>query len=181
MMLTIGHGTRSEEELGSLLSSFGVELLVDVRGKWPRSRHNPQSNKENISIWLPKDFGIKYQHIPLLGGWQPKQNVDANINAGWRVNGMKNYADYTLSTDFMVGLEILETLNGTYSLAYMCAETVPWRCHRLLLSNVLVARGHTVFHILSEGHLIEHELGKWGAKPKLSRTNEVTYPRECDD
>lgn len=163
-----------------MLQSNDIDLLVDVRGKWPFSRHNPQHNRENISIWLPTRFGIEYIHMPLLGGWQPKQKVDPSINGGWRVQGMKNYADYTRSDEFMEGLLQLEAEASKHKLAYMCAEAVPWRCHRLLLSNVLVARGHKVIHIMNRYKTVEHELGMWGAVPAKDNCTSgiVTYPKQ---
>lgn len=177
-LYTIGHSTRSEEEFVTLLQSRKIDTLVDVRGKWPYSRHNPQHNQDSMKWWLAS-AGILYEHMPKLGGWQPKQPVDPTINGGWRHQGMHNYADYTLSDSFEEGLgELLFAALHNGRVAYMCAEAVPWRCHRLLLSNVLASRGYEVCHIMSLKQTTIHELGKWGAKPELNKTGQLVYPPE---
>jgi len=178
---TIGHSTRTEEEFVGLLHSWEINVLIDVRGKWPYSRHNPQHNQDNMREWLA-EASVEYLHMPKLGGWQPKQPVDPAVNGGWRHQGMHNYADYTLTPAFEEGVGDLLEMANRDNVAYMCAEAVPWRCHRLLLSNELVSRGYEVRHIMTNTQVIVHELGKWGARPVMDYERlQLVYPKEAQD
>ena len=121
--------------------------------------------------------GIDYAHLPELGGRRPKQpGVDPQANAGWRQPSFKNYADYTLTPAYEAGIARLLALANTRRVAYLCAEPMPWRCHRLLISNTLAARGVAVWHIMGGRQVQRHELGKWGAEPAKHPDGRLTYP-----
>jgi Uncharacterized conserved protein len=144
---TIGHSTRSIEEFTSLLQQSEIRHLVDVRTV-PRSRTNPQFNPDSLAGSLAP-YQIGYQHIAALGGLRGKQKPpDASANALWRNQSFRNYADYAQSDAFREGLEQLVELGSTGRAAIMCAEAVWWRCHRRIIADHLLARGHNVFHIM---------------------------------
>lgn len=145
-LFTIGHSTRSLEEFVSLLRAWGVEILADVRSV-PRSRRNPQFNADTLPAGL-RDSGIDYIRLPALGGWRRPQ-MDSP-NAGWRLASFRGFADYMLSNEFKDALDNLIALAcAGPRLALMCAEAVPWRCHRSLISDALTATGYEVCHIMS--------------------------------
>jgi Protein of unknown function, DUF488 len=144
-ILTIGHSTRSIEEFVDLLRQHGVERLVDIR-TIPRSRRNPQFNSEALAKSLKRE-GIDYRHIKELGGLRHAHK--GSINTGWRNASFRGYADYMQSEKFDQAVGGLLELCGEKRCALMCAEAVPWRCHRSLLADALVARGVAVEHILS--------------------------------
>jgi uncharacterized protein (DUF488 family) len=153
-VLTIGHSTRTLEEFVLLLGVYGVTLLVDVRTV-PRSRHNPQFNKEALPDHL-KHYGIKYIHLPEIGGLRhPKPN---SVNLALENSGFRGYADYMQTKEFTDGLLKIMALARESRLALMCAEALPWRCHRSLLSDALVVRHVRVAHIISKTATINHEL-----------------------
>ena len=143
---TIGHSTRTLEEFVGLLKTFGVGLVVDVRTV-PRSRHNPQFNKETLPNSL-KTQGIKYIHMPEIGGLRhPKRD---SINLAWKNMGFRGYADYMQTKEFTDNLLKIVALARENCLALMCAEALPWRCHRSLISDALVVRHVKVEHIISK-------------------------------
>ena len=152
--MTIGHSNRPVEELVELLKANGVALLADVRSM-PRSRHNPQFNRETLPETLAK-AGIAYVHLPALGGMRrPRPD---STNTGWQNASFRGYADYMQTPEFEAALEKLTRLDGERRVAIMCAESVPWRCHRSLISDALTARGVGVTHILSMGSNRDHEM-----------------------
>ncbi|MCW4009487.1 MAG: DUF488 domain-containing protein [Candidatus Bathyarchaeota archaeon] len=165
---TIGHSTRTLTEVISLLKSYGVNVLVDVRSV-PRSRHNPQFNKEALPETL-KSASIKYLHVPELGGLRRPRPDSANL--ALENKSFRGYADYMQTKEFSENLLRLMALIGENCLAIMCAEAVPWRCHRILLSDALVARHVTVKHILTENSGITHEL----TPSAHVEGTKVTYP-----
>jgi uncharacterized protein (DUF488 family) len=165
---TIGHSTRPLESLTEMLGAHGVTRLVDVRTV-PRSRHNPQFNRESLPAPLAA-AGITYTHMPGLGGLRhPRKD---SINLGWRNSGFRGYADYMQTEDFAQSLDALIEQARGERLAIMCAEAVPWRCHRSLISDALTARGHHVLHIMSAQRADPHELTSF-ARVEGAR---VTYP-----
>jgi len=167
-VFTIGHSTRSFDEFASLLKAYGVEMVVDIRTV-PRSRHNPQFNKETLSESL-KATDIRYIHMPELGGLRrPKSD---SINMGWQNKSFRGYADYMQTKEFSENLLKLVALIQRNCLAVMCAEAVPWRCHRNLLADALSARGIRVSHILTETGCTSHELTPFAHVEGTS----VTYP-----
>ena len=171
---TIGHSTRSTEEFLALLHDHAIDSLVDVRS-YPGSRRCPQFGRETMSVWLADD-AITYQHASDLGGRRNRQHdVDPAINAAWRNASFRNYADYTLGNEYQAGIVQLATMAQTSRVAFMCSEALPWRCHRSLIANTLVARDWAVHHLMSVGKVIEHRLGAWGPEP-LVADGRVTYP-----
>ena len=145
---TIGHATRSLEELVGLLRANGVEWLVDVRTV-PRSRTNPQFNKDVMTASLAP-YGLEYRHIAELGGLRGRKvDVPPAVNGYWENQSFHNYADYAMTPAFAGGLDELLRLGEAKRCAIMCAETVWWRCHRRIITDYLLARGVDVFHIVS--------------------------------
>ena len=151
---TIGHSTRAAEELISLLAEHGVEVLMDVR-RYPASRRHPQFSRDTLDAALAS-AGIEYMHEPRLGGRRtPRPD---SPNTAWRVEAFRGYADHMDTPDFRETLERLIHLAGERTVAILCAEAVPWRCHRRLISDALVARGIEVRHILGPHRADPHEL-----------------------
>ncbi|NYF25115.1 DUF488 family protein [Sporosarcina sp. JAI121] len=178
-IFTVGHSTHTSEEFLKLLTDTQIEVLVDVRA-FPGSRKFPHFHKDEMSIWLP-EAGIEYLHSKELGGRRNKsKTVDDEINDAWNNQSFHNYADYTLGSDFLTGLDQLKTIASDKKVAYCCSERHPARCHRLLISNWLSLNGWTVRHIIdgSKGltEIVEHEPGQWGAQPELRLDGSVVYP-----
>ena len=169
-VLTIGHSTRSLEELLGLLEAHGVEHLTDVR-TIPRSRHNPQFNRERLAGQL-RQTGISYTHMPDLGGLRHARPDSAN--QGWRNASFRGFADYMQTPEFEAGLEALIEAAARARTVIMCAEAVPWRCHRSLIADALFARGIRVEHILSATRAERHALTAFAT---LEGTR-VSYPPE---
>jgi hypothetical protein len=154
LILTIGHSTHPIDEFIELLRQHGVERLVDIR-TIPRSRRNPQFNCEALAKSV-EDKGIGYVHLKELGGL--RHPLHDSINTGWRNAGFRGYADYMQTAEFEEALRRLLQLCEGKRCAAMCAEAVPWRCHRSLLADALVARGIPVEHILSGSRRDVHSL-----------------------
>lgn len=171
-VLTIGHSTLPVETLIEQLEAQGVTCLVDVR-TIPRSRHNPQYNEEALEKALHR-AGIGYTHVAALGGLR-KTRPDSP-NTGWRNTSFRGYADYMQTPEFEAGLELLIRLAKRERVAIMCAEAVPWRCHRSLIADALTVRGISVAHIVGAGHPRPHSLTRF-AKVRGKR---ITYPPEGD-
>jgi uncharacterized protein (DUF488 family) len=142
---TVGHSSRSQEELLALLARFGVGRLVDVRTV-PRSGRHPHFSKEALAGALSR-VGIDYRHLPALGGLRPPSD-EGHGNDGWPAGGFRNYADYALTGPFKVGLDALLSLAEEKPTAIMCAEARWQECHRRLITDYLLARGVSVRHIL---------------------------------
>ncbi len=151
---TIGHSTRSADELVALLSEAGVKLLVDVRA-FPSSRRHPQFNRGALSAWLP-DRGIGYAHMPGLGG--RRSPAAGSRNAGWREPAFQAYADHMAGAEFRRALTDLEAAAREAPTAVMCAEAVWWRCHRRLIADALVVHGWRVEHLGIGEARAAHEL-----------------------
>lgn len=167
-ILTIGHSTRSLDEFVELLRSNQVEVLVDVR-TLPASRRMPHFAKAALERSLPA-HGIDYVHMPELGGLR-KPRPDS-INAGWRNAAFRGYADYMQTDEFRTGIDRLLELARSRRVAIMCAEAVPWRCHRSLISDALVTRGVEVRHITSAGAPSRHLLTPFA----VVHDDRITYP-----
>jgi uncharacterized protein (DUF488 family) len=166
-VLTIGHSNRPLAEFLEMLRAHGVDLLVDVRAV-PRSRHNPQFNRETLPDSLAAQ-GIEYLHMPGLGGLRHSRKDSRNT--GWRNLSFRGYADYMQTAEFQSHLDELLRLEGRHA-AIMCAESVPWRCHRSLIADALAARGVVVMNIMSATRLDPHKLTSF-ARVEGTR---VTYP-----
>jgi uncharacterized protein (DUF488 family) len=145
-----------------------VTLVADVR-TIPRSRHNPQFNRDTLPAALAA-AGIEYRHLPALGGL--RRTNPASPNAGWRNASFRGFADYMQTTEFVAGLDELLSLAQQWRVAIMCAEAVPWRCHRSLIADALFARGIPVEHIISPGHTQAHQLTPFACV----EGTQVTYP-----
>lgn len=167
-ILAVGHSTRPFAELVELLSSSGVGILADVRTV-PRSRHNPQYDQETLRQALERE-GIHYRHLPRLGGLR-RPRADSP-NGAWRNASFRGFADYMLTAEFEEGLRELRELARQGPVAVMCAEAVPWRCHRSLLADALAARGVPVRHIVGRGRTAPHRVTPF-ARIEGRR---VTYP-----
>ena len=167
-VFTIGHSTRTLAEFIQLLKTYGVTLLVDVRTV-PRSRHNPQFNKETLPASL-KSEGIRYIHMPEIGGLRrPKRD---SVNLAWKNMGFRGYADFMQTKEFTDNLLKIIALARENCLALMCAEALPWRCHRSLISDALVVRHVKVQHIINASSTITHELNEMA---QVEGTK-ITYP-----
>ena len=151
-LYTIGHSTRTADALVELLRAHGIETLVDVR-TIPRSRHNPQFNRDALAQSLAA-ADIEYAHHPALGGLRhPRKD---SVNLGWRNASFRGYADYMQTAEFARALDALEALADARRTAIMCAEAVPWRCHRGLIADALTVRGRPVLHIQSAAPAAPH-------------------------
>ena len=154
LLYTIGHSTRSLDDFVSLLGEFGVQQVVDIR-TIPRSRHNPQFDKETLPSSLAAR-GLSYRHMKDLGGLRhPRPD---SPNKGWRNASFRGFADYMQTEEFEAALDQLIVAAGEQRTAIMCAEAVPWRCHRSLIADALVVRGYEVDHILAQGAVRRHVL-----------------------
>jgi uncharacterized protein (DUF488 family) len=153
-MLTIGHSTHPIEEFMRMLETHGVETLVDVR-TIPRSRHNPQFNRETLPACL-QAAGIEYIHIEGLGGLRHAR--PDSVNTGWRNLSFRGFADYMQTPEFGAALDQLIGLSRARCTAIMCSEAVPWRCHRSLIADALSVRGIPVEHIMSAASRRPHTL-----------------------
>lgn len=151
-IFTIGHSTRSAQELIALLREAGVELLVDVRTV-PRSRFNPQFNTEILPQTLAA-AGIDYRHMPALGGLRHRpKGAPPSPNGLWENEAFQAYADYALTPPFRAALVELRGLAEHHTVAIMCAEAVWWRCHRRIVADYLLAAGDDVRHIMDHGKI----------------------------
>ena len=166
---TLGHSTLSIEEFLELLRHYGIERLVDVR-TIPRSRHNPQFNKDTLSLFL-RIRGIKYLHLRALGGLRRHVRDDAT-NAGWRNASFRGFADHMRTPAFEVAIKRLILVAQGRRTAIMCSEAVPWRCHRSLIGDALVVRGVEVVDIFSRSNVRPHVIT---AMAKVEGTR-ITYP-----
>lgn len=169
---TIGHSSRPLEEFLQLLQAHGVTLVVDVR-KMPGSRRNPQFGRDALPPAL-RQAGIDYVHLPGLGGLRRRQ--PDSPNTGWENASFQGYADYMLTPEFEDSLQELLERAAEERAVLMCAEAVPWRCHRSLIADALVVRGVAVEHILGAARTQRHVLRPW-AHVQGTR---ITYPPPAD-
>ena len=165
---TIGHSTHALEELIRILQAHGIHRLVDVR-TIPKSRRNPQFNRESLADSLHA-VGIEYRHLPGLGGLRHARKD--SINMAWRNASFRGYADYMQTLEFAENLNLLTELAAGGPTAIMCAEAVPWRCHRSLVADALAARGVEVVEILSATKSQPHAITPFA---KVDG-QQVTYP-----
>ena len=171
---TIGHSTRTIEEFVALLRTAQVTLVVDIRAV-PRSRTNPQYNKDSLPHSLA-EYGIAYQHIAELGGLRGKaKNVPSDVNGFWNNQSFHNYADQALTESFHRALDKLIKLGHAQRSAIMCSEAVWWRCHRRLVADNLIARGENVFHLMGNDKI---EPAKLTSGARISPDGIVTYPAD---
>jgi Domain of unknown function DUF488/Hypervirulence associated proteins TUDOR domain len=170
---TVGHSARPLDDFIALLQTYRITLLIDVR-KMPRSRTNPQFNIDTLPAQLAR-VGIGYQHLPGLGGLRrPRPD---SPNGGWRNRSFQAYADYMQTPEFEENLEIVLAAARHGAVALMCAEAVPWRCHRSLIGDALVVRGVRVEDILSRTRAQKHVLSPWAHVEGTT----ITYPPAAAD
>ena len=167
-ILTLGHSTRPIDTFLGLLTAHGVQLLGDVRTV-PKSRHNPQFEQTALAASLQAS-GIEYRHMPALGGLR-KPRPDSH-NTAWKNANFRGYADYMETPAFEQALDTLIALSADRVVAIMCAEAVPWRCHRSLVADALIARGLEPREIVSERATRAHKLTSWAHVSN----GRVTYP-----
>ena len=171
-IFTIGHSTRSLEAFLELLRREGIEHLVDVR-RYPASRRYPHFDSAALAQHLSGE-GIAYTHAPALGGRRTADPMSRNV--GWRNASFRGYADHMATTEFQAALEALIATGARAPTTVMCAEAVPWRCHRTLIADALLARGLEVRHIL-DAATKPHTLTRFGR----IRDGHVEYPGEQGD
>lgn len=168
-VFTLGHATRSLEEFVHILQTQRIGLVVDIR-TLPRSRHNPQFNKETLPAALAA-HGIGYEQMASLGGLRhPKRD---SANGAWRNASFRGFADYMQTPEFVSALDQLEQEARKIRLVLLCAETLPWRCHRSLIADSLLARAIPVEHLFDATHRQPHRLTPWAR----IADRQVTYPR----
>lgn len=168
LLFTVGHSNRSIADFLALLKSHNVKRLVDVR-TIPKSRHNPQFNRDALAESLRRAH-IAYTHLPKLGGLRHAR-ADS-VNTGWNNSSFRGFADYMQTPEFSAALSRLEKLAHTKLCAIMCAEAVPWRCHRSLIADALTVRGHAVKHIMTPSRANLHKLTPFARV----RGKSITYP-----
>ncbi|MFC9090774.1 DUF488 domain-containing protein [Nocardiopsis dassonvillei] len=175
--LTVGHSDRTFEEFAALLHENDVHVVVDVR-KLPGSRRNPQFDEDTLSRAL-RNVGVRYSRVAELGGRRPvARDVAPEVNGFWRNRGFHNYADYALSAGFGSGLARLREAGADHRAAVMCSEAVWWRCHRRIIADHLLARGHEVLHVMA-AHRVDAARLTPGAVVHTDRT--VTYPARSSE
>ena len=178
---TVGHFDYSLDKFQEMLQTADVTFVMDVRA-FPNSKSHPQYNQASFQVWL-EDKQIKYSHNKLLGGRRKRSGtVGENLNEGWKNQSFHNYADYTLTDDFKQGIKLLMEDAKENTVVILCAERHPSRCHRLIVSNWLVAHDVNVGHIIvnNKGEIekVPHQLGQWGAMPIIEEDGEVVYPKK---
>lgn len=170
---TIGHSTRSLDALVRLLRGHGIRQLIDVR-TIARSRHNPQFNRDVLGPAL-RNRRIGYRHMKALGGL--RHAARDSMNGGWRNASFRGYADYMQTPEFADALADLIVRAGRKPTAILCAEAVPWRCHRSLIADALTVRGIEVRHIATPTCASLHRLNPMA----VLKGTRLTYPGECGE
>ena len=168
IVLTIGHSTRTLEEFIGLLRAHEATRVVDVRTV-PRSRHNPQFDEASLPGSLKK-AGLGYVHMPGLGGLRHAKR--ASLNPGWRNSSFRGYADYMQTPEFEKSLDELVQLANQERIVLMCAEALPWRCHRSLIADALLVRGIRTEDIMGPSHRQVHTLTPFAHVQGTT----ITYP-----
>ncbi len=174
-IFTIGHSTRSIDEFVQLLRVHRVQQLADVR-TIAKSRHNPQFAEPALEMSLFAQ-AIGYQRLESLGGLRHSNAALASINGAWRNASFRGYADYMQTAEFEAGIDELIALGARERVAIMCAEAVPWRCHRSLIGDALLVRGIEVFDIMDQKAAKRHTLTRFAKVDGLT----VTYPPDEDE
>jgi uncharacterized protein (DUF488 family) len=168
VIFTVGHSTRPISEFIGLLRSHGIGHIIDIR-TIPKSRHNPQFNADALAASL-HSARIRYRHLKSLGGLRhPSRD---SVNLGWRNSGFRGFADYMQTPEFEAGLKRAIELAAEVPSALMCAEAVPWRCHRSLVADALTVRGFRVLEVISLAEPKEHKLTPFARVRGL----QITYP-----
>jgi uncharacterized protein (DUF488 family) len=170
---TVGHSTRPLDEFIALLTSFAIEAVIDVR-TIARSRHNPQYNENELEQGLA-DAAITYRRMKGLGGL--RHTTKASINQAWKNLSFRGYADYMQTPEIVESLQQLMRIAATTRTVVMCAEAVPWRCHRSLIGDALLIRGWSVEDLIAVGNSRTHRLTSFAHVDGLV----ITYPATATD
>jgi uncharacterized protein (DUF488 family) len=170
IVFTIGHSTMPLEDFIAILKANSVETVADVRTV-PRSRHNPQFNRETLPGELKK-AELDYSHWSALGGLRHAR--PDSVNMGWLNASFRGFADYMQTGEFAKVIEELVKSARLKCTAVMCAEALPWRCHRSLIADALTVRGMKVQHLMGKGKPLEHHMTPWAHINGL----EITYPQQ---
>ena len=170
---TVGHSTHPIDEFVAILNAHKIRTLVDVR-TIPKSRHNPQFGEDQLPGSL-NAAGIRYERFEELGGLRHSRKDSPNT--GWRNTSFRGYADYMQTDEFAAGIQRLIDLADTAApLTVMCAEAVPWRCHRSLIGDALLVRGHEVLDIMNEKDARPETITRFAHVDGLT----ITYPPESN-
>ena len=169
-VFTVGHSTHPIGEFIEMLLAHRVTCIADVRTV-PRSRHNPQFNRDSLPESL-KASGIEYVHLAALGGL--RHSRADSVNTGWRNKSFRGYADYMQTAEFEAGIAVLTAIAETERVAIMCAEAVPWRCHRSLIGDALTVQGIVVEDIMTPNKSQPHTITPFA---KVSGI-QITYPAD---
>ncbi|MGA3292610.1 MAG: DUF488 domain-containing protein [Candidatus Acidiferrales bacterium] len=169
-IFTVGHSTRPIDEFIDLLRAHGIRQLLDIR-TIPKSRHNPQFTSDVLAASL-RAAKIRYVHLKDLGGLRHAKRD--SVNLGWRNAGFRGFADYMQTPEFADALDRAVRLAETMPSVLMCAEAVPWRCHRSLVADALLVRGIRVLEIVSAAEPKEHTLTPFASV----RGTRITYPSD---
>ncbi len=169
IIYTIGHSTHSSEDFINILKAHGIQFVIDVR-TIPKSRHNPQYDGETLALLLHRN-AIGYEHMPGLGGL--RHTKKDSINTAWENASFRGFADYMQTADFERSLNNLIKKAGKQPTVIMCAEAVPWRCHRSLIADSLLVRDITVLDIMGKMPAKAHAMTPWAHV----RGTTITYPK----
>jgi uncharacterized protein (DUF488 family) len=172
ILYTVGHSNRDFKEFLALLRAHSIGRIVDVRTV-PKSRRVPWFNEDALAPAL-NQARIRYAHLPELGGLRHSKKDSTNL--GWKNESFRGYADYMETPEFEKGLEKLNSMLSDLKTAVMCAEAVPWRCHRSLIADAEMSRGITVEHLMSPTSHKPHELTSFAVVDKKSKPPRVSYP-----
>lgn len=173
-IFTIGHSTHPIEAFADMLKAHGIEFVIDVRSI-PKSRHNPQYNSDTLAATL-HGHAIGYGHLPGLGGL--RHTKKDSINTAWKNASFRGFADYMQTEDFERRLNTLIETAEKQATAIMCAEAVPWRCHRSLIADALLARGITVMDIMGKTPAKAHTMTPWAHVMGTTITYPLSEPAE---
>ena len=165
---TIGHSTRSAEEFLEILKQYDISEVMDIR-TIPKSRHNPQFNEQELAHFL-RNHHIGYRHQKDLGGL--RRTSKESVNTAWRNASFRGFADYMQTDEFKQGIEKLIEIARVKNVVIMCAEAVPWRCHRSLIGDALLVRDIQVKDIYSATSIKPHNLTSWA----VTQGTDITYP-----
>jgi len=171
-LFTIGHSTRTLEEFIELLQENSIRILADVR-TWPHSERYPHFNRDILAESLKKR-GIRYEWLGKeLGGFRKKGLAKESPNKAWKSQSFRNYADHMMTDEFREGIRKLLELADQGKVAFMCAEQYYRNCHRQIISDYLMAKGHEVIHIVDKGKIDEHQLTRFA----IIVDGELRYPK----
>lgn len=173
-LYTIGHSTHTFQEFLAILQVHQITQIIDVR-TIPKSRHVPWFNENELKISLSQEK-IAYKHIPKLGGL--RRTSKNSINTGWRNASFRGFADYMQTPEFFEGLkELNNIIKKSQRVAIMCAEAVPWRCHRSLIADAEIARHYIVREIISKSSVHQHKLTDFAMINRKKRPIQIYYPQ----